>query len=1198
MKTKIMKILGVVMTVAMLASFMVAGAPVSAAGGPTTASINEWEGVVLPFTVEDCDVELIEQANDGTIFISVYFSAGGAKFNGVTMVADSYSMFKSTDGYTWTLTNVNNLQKVVSGPTTVAKRITAIEPSANYAVDKTVYVAVDTEEAGYTTLYRCTNTAAIGTPFSEMGQISPGVGTSFNATYIYDLDSYYDGSYVWLLAATDVDVFAIRDDKGLTTIWTDMQLSETLGGDYADVAADNGVTVFKAMFAADYASTGVIWAMYFDSKASPALAARFPTLTGDTDGYGIIARSSGSSLWGTVITPVIISAGGRDARAECDFEFSASYSSNTNPELYAALGFRGYTTADDIYRIECGFYGAAGNVSQFDVDPADRMDFCSLEVDGNVIIAGGFDRSFDTTEVWFSTNYGTSWSMASKNPTGEADYTCNVLISKFGSTAGKAFAATGGDQSAISISADNGDTWNQIAFIDDMIDAIIDVAFNPTNKSALLVTRNNVWDDSLWKTDDVTALNVKWQRVLCENYNTDINMSMVEYSNDGAAVMIWDRWADAIFRSTNDAQTFASWRNTASWGDINAWVVPNASTVYAATDMGFWSTALVGSRLSDQTLVSIAMSGDALAVGNDAGKAYASVNKGNTWGNAITCGGGSDDVFVAFDAMYASNNLFYYATEGGKVGQVLLNGNNQSTAAGSNKVLLDADDEAACHEHYSAIIVAPDNALYVAGYDEGYTITYGEGFYGSLTIRPGGILVPSYTFSDLEITDFVVTNGSFVEGAVEVIGEDLTLINQTTVVGRVYVQQGVAEAYFDYTYIRDGSTWSSAYVDNDCDVIAWNLTYEETESEMEYDGQGMCRLLLHQADNNWEGDVTQLNDMSGLWYSAGSNILWTIVDGVELHAFEDFLSGQTQGVAAVEVDKVAANPTKSVQVSWTHMNEDDGTTYLISYQATGSDTVNYTTKYVASTVAAGSSVNVKISGLSPSKEYTFKVRVANDSPIQSRWSNGVKVTTSAWLYAPTPISPSQYLVVASLHPTFTWSLVPAAVSYEFQLSASASFTTLIDTVTIALTGYTYTGDALDYDTDYYWRVRAIGVDASQSVWSSYSIWDTMSASFVATGAPSVFHTMVDPADYQSELTVTQTEVTLTVSSTVTSITNVIPVPEFTVTVQPAQTTVTTQTHTLTIPDKATPAYIWAIVAIGALLTIAVIVLIIRTRRVV
>jgi len=47
-----------------------------------------------------------------------------------------------------------------------------------------------------------------------------------------------------------------------------------------------------------------------------------------------------------------------------------------------------------------------------------------------------------------------------------------------------------------------------------------------------------------------------------------------------------------------------------------------------------------------------------------------------------------------------------------------------------------------------------------------------------------------------------------------------------------------------------------------------------------------------------------------------------------------------------------------------------------------------------------------------------------------------------------------------------------------------------------------------------------------------------------------------------------------------------------------QPTITTVNPVIEMPDVVTPAYIWAIVGIGALLVIAVIVLIIRTRRVV
>jgi hypothetical protein len=167
-----------------------------------------------------------------------------------------------------------------------------------------------------------------------------------------------------------------------------------------------------------------------------------------------------------------------------------------------------------------------------------------------------------------------------------------------------------------------------------------------------------------------------------------------------------------------------------------------------------------------------------------------------------------------------------------------------------------------------------------------------------------------------------------------------------------------------------------------------------------------------------------------------------------------------------------------------------------------------------------------------------------------------------------------HLAETDLHLGF----VVTAVSYDFQLSNVATFATLIDSQNLNVTGYTYTGDALTYDTDYYWRVRAVGADGTKSAWSSYTIYDIFGY-YTKTGAPCAFHTMVDPAEYQSELTITQTVPTITISSTVTNPTYTIPVPEFTVTVPAAQTTVTTQTHTLTIPEDKTPPYIWAIVAI-------------------
>ena len=1102
-----MKVLGVVMTVAMLASFMVAGAPVTAAGSATV--INEWEKLSMPSLAPGTDVDLIEQANDGTIFISVLDDGAD---NIVGTDDDRWAMYKSTDGYNWTLTNINNK----------TTRITAIEPSANYAVDKTVYVAVDTSltaadpalQFGYTTLYRCTNGAAVGTPIGEMGMISSGMGGTLNAGYIYSLDSYYDGSYVWLLAATDIDAFAIRDDKGLTTVWTDMQLSETLGGEYSDMVLPAvGVEVYKAMFAADYASTGVIWAVYYDEYESPALASRFAAAIIDnkdgSNGYGIIARSSGSTLWGTVITPVIIwdEVSSGTAKWQCDLEFSAAYSSTSNPELYAALSFWGDTDYDDIYRIECGFYGAAGNVTPFDVDPA-NIDFCSIEVDGSNIIVGSYDMSAspDAAQVWYSHNDGTTWAMSARNPTGQASETCNLLISKYGSTDGLAFAATGGTQSAVSISDDMGYTWAQTGFIDDDIATIVDIAFHPTTKAALLVTSNTssdveYTDDSLWITSDVTTPAVNWKRIFCENYNTNINFNMVEYSADGAAVMVYDEWADVIFRSTDNANTFGNWRNTTSWGDINAWLIPNASTVYAATGNGFWSTALVGSRLADTILVSIAGYGDTLAVGDAGGNVYISLNKGNVWGAGNPLGTAAN-AYVAFD----SKGVLYMAND--------------------------------------------VNVFYVA----------------------------------------LTSGGAFATGGVEDYGATPTAVDALV---------GIQVSADDTLFVLDG------------------------------DGDA-ARYLLYDIPTEWD----QVENSDGavstdeLWITEGSHTAWTIDNGnVAIWLLDDTLSGAVTGITVTNIDAFSAT------ISWNNMTGAEVYEIILDeylYLGTPSSPVS-----VFVPAQPGAKTTIHTSMLEPyipflwdATEYDVLVRVNNDEDLDideeielSRWG-ATSFMTKYYMDTPKPTNPVQGTDGTTLNPTFGWSSVPNAVSYTFQLSDKPDFSTLIDTASINVTGYTYGGDALEYQSAYYWRVKAIGPDGTESKWSTYTpaymsitleefmagwnVDDVMGffrngdmVFYWITGAISSFNTIQDPEGYQSELTVTQTETT--VISTVTQInpTYTIPVPEFTVTVPaPPASTVTTITNVVEIPDQETPVYIWAIVAIGALLTIAVIVLIIRTRRVV
>ena len=148
-------------------------------------------------------------------------------------------------------------------------------------------------------------------------------------------------------------------------------------------------------------------------------------------------------------------------------------------------------------------------------------------------------------------------------------------------------------------------------------------------------------------------------------------------------------------------------------------------------------------------------------------------------------------------------------------------------------------------------------------------------------------------------------------------------------------------------------------------------------------------------------------------------------------------------------------------------------------------------------------------------------------------------------------------------PMFTWDSVMGAVRYELTLSEDPTFAIIEWSYNVEDNFYKAT-DSLRYSTTYYWRVRALTVEPYQVG----RTWVTPSGPW-STG---IFTTMAEPVppaeEAPTEITVETPEVTVTPG-------------EVTVDVAPV------------VPDYL----LWTIVAIGAVLIIALIVLIVRTRRV-
>jgi hypothetical protein len=188
----------------------------------------------------------------------------------------------------------------------------------------------------------------------------------------------------------------------------------------------------------------------------------------------------------------------------------------------------------------------------------------------------------------------------------------------------------------------------------------------------------------------------------------------------------------------------------------------------------------------------------------------------------------------------------------------------------------------------------------------------------------------------------------------------------------------------------------------------------------------------------------------------------------------------------------------------------------------------------------------------------------------------VSVTTAPGVANWTPnLYPNDGASNVPVNANLAWDPVVGATGYELQIAkANAADPKVMPsgTSTVNLVGAGYAVSGLDYNTTYVWRVRAVS-GTSKGEWVT-SIFTT-----AAEVIPPV--TVEEAPDAPTIILTQQPMVTVTQNPVVTP---VITFPDI----------------TLTVPDETTgtPAYIWIIVAIGALLTVAVVILIIRTRRVV
>jgi hypothetical protein len=328
----------------------------------------------------------------------------------------------------------------------------------------------------------------------------------------------------------------------------------------------------------------------------------------------------------------------------------------------------------------------------------------------------------------------------------------------------------------------------------------------------------------------------------------------------------------------------------------------------------------------------------------------------------------------------------------------------------------------------------------------------------------------------------------------------------------------------------------------------------------------------------WNAQVGNLIVTDGAFAGVSGHSIyvlqWGAIPGWQWVSCVDTLALGGPAIAGpVDGKEVRLNPISggisNVSLSWNRISEATSYAIQVAYDSAFSERLGLTNSVVAPLDSTSSTAAATIAGADLDLGTTYYWRVKADEAngssatpdaIDSPWSEVRSFTVeSGGTVSPGILSPENGGYVAQTSPSFSWAPVSGATRYEFQLSADTSFAAPLASTQHAAAGAS-PDVTLEVGNTYYWRIRAI--EPSEGEWSTianFTVSETMPGE---AGEPNV--------------TVTVPDITIPP----------ITVPPATVNLPPT-------------PETQAPiseGLLWAVIIIGAVLVIALIVLIVRTRR--
>jgi hypothetical protein len=320
-------------------------------------------------------------------------------------------------------------------------------------------------------------------------------------------------------------------------------------------------------------------------------------VTDETDTF--VTTRIGNSGWGTIIGNARLGRDNTGTSVRVDtsaaIAFPEGYDTATGQRVLF-VGIDAGAENGDVYRINGIMSSNSSIATDLNVGSTyglSNVDITGLAVTGNGMSASLMVGAAGNTQVYFSPDGGITWIRSTKPPTGQSK--TYVLLAPDFTSSRRAYAATGGIESAISYTGDNGITWNQTGLIDTDINTpggIIDLAISPCyseDKTLFMLTVGG--QHSLWRSLNAGT---RWERIFT---STSANVGSInrgatspQYGDASKIIFIAgsSNGNPAIWKSTDNGQMFGSPRITHDPTSgtpfaIDAWAVVDDNTLFVGS---------------------------------------------------------------------------------------------------------------------------------------------------------------------------------------------------------------------------------------------------------------------------------------------------------------------------------------------------------------------------------------------------------------------------------------------------------------------------------------------------------------------------------------------------------------------------------------------------------------------------------------